>query len=477
MYCNKKSRTNIIATVGPACNNKDVLRKMIYEGVDVFRLNFSHETQESHQRVIEMIKELNEELDTTVAILADLQGPKLRIGEVENNGVELENGSTLRFVSEKCVGNAERVYMSYEPLPQDVMPGEFILVDDGKIKLEVLETNRKDEVVTKVISGGKLSSRKGVNLPNTKISLPSLTEKDINDANFVLDFDIDWIALSFVRSVTDIVGLKDIIKKKKKNTKVIAKIEKPEALDGIDNIIDLTDGVMVARGDLGVEVPFDKVPVIQKQLVAKCIEKSKPVIIATQMMESMITNFRPTRAEATDVANAVVDGADTLMLSGETSVGKYPVGVIKAMQQVVLATEGKGFELCHDNKPDPSLPTYLPNAISYNSCKMANLTGAKGIVVFTYSGNTAYEIASHRPNSKIFAFTPNSHVMSQLSLAWGVESFYLRPEVSINDAIAHAIAELKSKGMVIENDVLVFVGSIPMKKRGRTNMMKISLVD
>ena len=477
MYRNKKSHTKIIATVGPACENKETLRKMILEGVDVFRLNFSHGKHEAHKEVIDRIKEVNEELGTHTAILADLQGPKLRIGEVEDNGVPLVDGKEFRFVSENCIGNSEKAYMSYELLPQDVMPGELILVDDGKIKLEVISTNRKDEVVTKVVNGGTLRSRKGVNLPNTKVSLPSLTEKDIIDANFVLDLDVDWIALSFVRSVTDIIDLKELIKSKKKTTKVVAKIEKPEALEEIDNIIDMTDAIMVARGDLGVEVPFDKVPVLQKELVHKCVTHSTPVIIATQMMESMISNFRPSRAEATDVANAVVDGADTLMLSGETSVGDFPVEVIQAMQQVIVATESSNYQLKHAHKPDLSIPSYLPDAISYNACEMANITNAKGIVVFTYTGNTAYKIASNRPNARIFAFTPTQRAMTQLSLVWGIQSFYLQPEVSINDAIEHAVNELKCQRLVMENDVLVFVGSIPMRERGKTNMMKISVVE
>ena len=477
MYRYKKSQTKIIATIGPACDNKETLRKMILEGVDVFRLNFSHGEHETHKAVIDRIKEVNEELGTNTAILADLQGPKLRIGEVENNGVWLEDGKEFIFTSEKCVGTAEKAYMSYELLPQDVMPGEIVLVDDGKIKLEVVSTNRKDKVVTKVVNGGTLMSKKGVNLPNTKVSLPSLTKKDIKDANYVLEQDIDWIALSFVRSVTDIIDLKELIKAKKKSTKVVAKIEKPEALEEIDNIIDMTDAIMVARGDLGVEVPFDKVPVLQKDLVHKCIARATPVIIATQMMESMITNFRPTRAEATDVANAVVDGADTLMLSGETSVGKFPVEVIKSMQEVIIATENSGYKMKHINTPDPSIPSYLPEAVAYNACEMANLTKAKGIVVFTYVGDTAYMVASHRPKSKIFAFTPTKRSMSQLSLVWGIQSFYLRPEVSINDAIEHAVKELKDNRLVISGDVLVFVGSIPMRDRGKTNMMKISVVE
>lgn len=475
MYRYKKSHTKIIATIGPACSNKEVLKKMFLEGVNVCRLNFSHGSHEDHEQVIHTINEINKEIGSTVAILADLQGPKLRIGEMEK-GVELIDGSTFKFVNEECVGTTEKAYMSYEPLAGDVMPGEVILVDDGKIKLEVVETNRVDTVITKVVSGGILTSRKGVNLPNTKVSLPSLTEKDITDANFVLDFDIDWIALSFVRNATDILILKDIIKKKKKTTKIISKIEKPEALLDIENIIDMSDGVMIARGDLGVETPFDQVPMLQKELVHKSVMAGKPVIIATQMMESMITNFRPTRAEATDVANAVTDGADTVMLSGETSVGKYPIEVIRSMQQVIDATEGNPYVLKHDNKPDPRIPSYLPDAVSYNAVQMANLTGAKGIVVFSYTGKTVYEIASHRPNSSVFAFSPTQLAITQLSLVRGVRSFYLEPEVSVNDAISHSVIALKSQGYVKENDVLVFVGSIPMRERGKTNMMKISMV-
>jgi pyruvate kinase len=477
MYKIKHSQTKIIATIGPACSDKETLRKMIYEGLDVCRLNFSHSKYSEHEQVIKTIKELNSELGTHIAILADLQGPKLRIGEVENNAVELLNGSILKLVSQECIGNAERVYMSYKPLPLDVMPGETILVDDGKIKLEVVETNRRDEVTTRVISGGILSSKKGVNLPNTNISLPSLTEKDIADANFVLDFDIDWLALSFVRNASDIMELRNIINGKKKHTKIIAKIEKPEALKDIDNIIDMTDGVMVARGDLGVETPFDQVPVVQKQIVSKCIAKAKPVIIATQMMESMITNFRPSRAEATDVANAVIEGADALMLSGETSVGKYPVEVIKCMQEVIFATEGSEFAISHHNQPDPQLPTYLPDAVCYNACQMANLTGAKGIVVLTYGGGSAYKIASHRPMANIYAFTPFDNVMTQLSLLHGTRAFFLQQETMINDAIAHSVEILKSKGIVKPGDVLVFVGGIPMRFRGPINNMKIARVE
>lgn len=476
MYSYKDSLTKIIATIGPACSNKETLRKMIMKGLDVCRLNFSHGSHEDHEKVIDIIRELNDELGANIAILVDLQGPKLRIGEVENNELVLKEGDIIRFVTEKCVGTAERIYMSYTQFPLDVIPGEIVLVDDGKIKLEVVETNRKDSVSLNVINGGVLSSKKGVNLPNTKTSLPSLTEKDIADVNFALKQDIHLIALSFVRNVRDIVALKEIIKRSEKDVKVIAKIEKPEAIEAFDDILDYTDGVMVARGDLGVETPFDKVPVLQKQLVHKCIMKAKPVIIATQMMESMITNFMPTRAEATDVSNAVLDGADAVMLSGETSVGRYPVEVIVNMQKVINATEASGFYLNHDYTPDKSSPTYVSDSICFNACKMAELTEAVGIVVFSFSGGTVLKISSHRPDAKIFAFTVDDHVMKQLSLVRGVNSFQVSKNVNINDAIDQATEILRKRGLVNEGDKLVYVGGIPMQKREPVNMVKISVV-
>jgi pyruvate kinase len=476
MFQNTISKSKIIATIGPACNAKETLKKMIFEGIDVCRLNFSHGSHEDHKKVIGLIRELNEELGTKVAILADLQGPKLRVGAVQDNGVELVKGSQLKIVTHDCLGTATCVYLSYKPLPLDVMPGETILIDDGKIKLEVIETNREDTVTTRIVNGGMLSSKKGVNLPNTKISLPSLTDKDIEDVNFALSFDVDWIALSFVRSGRDILQLKKIIEDRGKHTRIVAKIEKPEALEDIDAIIDAADAIMVARGDLGVEIPFDRVPMVQKQIVSKCIMKGKAVIIATQMMESMMTNFRPTRAEATDVANAVVEGADALMLSGETSVGQYPVEAIISMQQVISATEGKGFELPHENQPNPKDEFYLFHAVCYNVCKMAELTNAKGIVVFSYNGGTVFEIAKNRPKACIYAFSPNSKVLNQLSLLWGVNSFYLDTDAAINDAIAHTSEILKDEGYVMPGDVLVYAAGLPMHERGPIDTMKIEIV-
>lgn len=485
---NIQSKTKIIATIGTASSSKEILKKMFVAGVDVCRLNFSHGTHEDHLKVIKNIRELNAELQTNVAILVDLQGPKLRIGEVENNCIELKEGDEIMIVSEKCIGTNKKLYLSYQDIAKDIEAGEAVLIDDGKIKLQVIETNKKDTVKTKVIYGGPLSSNKGFNLPDTKISLPSLTEKDIDDAYFALDNNADFIGLSFIRSVTDIVELKQLIKKKKKHTLVIAKIEKPEALQEIDNIIDMADGVMVARGDLGVEVSFDRVPLIQKDIVQKCINRSKPVIIATQMMESMITNFRPTRAEATDVANAVIDGADALMLSAETSVGKYPIETIISMQKIIDWTENYGYKFHREHPPKEFSPTFLADSICYNAHVMAQQTKAKAIITFTFSGYTAYRISSYRPKANIFAFTSNNDLLPKMSLLWGVEAFLIpSPPTSsgrisgdnyenIDDAINYTIEFLKQKGYIKHEDIVIHIGSTPLHQRGKANMLKLSYV-
>ena len=471
-----RSHTKVVATLGPASATPEILGKLFEEGIDVCRLNFSHGSQEDHLKTIRLIREINKENGTHVAILADLQGPKLRIGEVENNAVSLEAGKTFRFVSKPCVGNSEKAYMSYPGLAADVKVGEQILLDDGKLQLEVLKTDGSNEVLTSVISGGILSSKKGVNLPDTKVSLPSLTDKDISDAGFALEHEVDWIALSFVRSVTDILELREIIKRSKKPAaRIIAKIEKPEALGEIDQIIDMSDGIMVARGDLGVEVPFDQVPLIQKDLVRKCITRSKPVIVATQMMESMITNFRPTRAEANDVGNAVLDGADALMLSGETSVGKYPVEVVRSMQRIIDWTEN-AYDYYRKHPPREFSRTFLSDSICQSACRMAEQTHAKAIITFTSSGYTAFQIASHRPKADIFAFTHNERIIRKLSLVWGVRAYHARTFDNIDEYIEHSIDRLKELGLIHEEDVVIHVGSTPILERGRTKLLKLSYV-
>lgn len=471
----ERSQTKIIATIGPATSSKEVLRQLFYEGIDVCRLNFSHGKHEDHLKVIKNIKELNEEINCNVAMLADLQGPKLRIGEVES-GVVLEDGKEIEFTNQKVKGNASRVYMSYTEFPKDVNIGDSILIDDGKLKLEATYTNREDTVRARVVHGGPLSSKKGVNLPSTKISLPSLTEKDIEDARFALDHDVDWIALSFVRTVMDIVELKEIIKKKKKHAKVIAKIEKPEALEFIDEIIDMTDGVMVARGDLGVEVPFDRVPLIQKEIVHKCIENAKPVIIATQMMESMIENFRPTRAEANDVANAVLDGADAVMLSGETSVGKYPIEVIRSMQQIIDWTERNGYEFYHGNQEIEMSHSFISDTLCSNASELSKNAGARAIVTFTFTGYTAFRLASHRPDAGIYALTANKHLLRQMSLIWGVRAFYHDEFEDINKCIEKSNETLKKEKLLKDDDLVIHVAGLPLKKKGRANMMKLTYI-
>jgi len=472
----ERSHTKIVATLGPASSSKKVLEGLFEEGIDVCRLNFSHGSHADHLELINLIKEINDENGTNVAMLADLQGPKLRVGEMENNGVRLEDGQIFQLVNEPCMGTAEQAYLSYPLLAKDVNIGEQILVDDGKICLEVTGTDGKDTVTTRIVNGGILSSKKGVNLPDTRISLPSLTEKDITDAKFALDHGIDWIALSFVRSVTDILEIKEVVKHSKRpHARVIAKIEKPEALREIDQIIDMSDGIMVARGDLGVEVPFDQVPLIQKDLVGKCIRRSKPVIIATQMMESMITNFRPTRAEANDVGNAVLDGADALMLSGETSVGKYPVEVVHSMQKIIDATE-RGYNYFRKNPPRDFSRTFLADSICYAACSMAEQTNAKAIITYTYTGYTALRIASHRPSASIFAFTDNSRVIRKLSLVWGIRSYYAEAFSSIDAYIEGSIRQLKELGLVTDDDVVIHAGSTPTNERGRTNIVKLSYV-
>ncbi len=470
------SRTKIIATLGPASSDKEILRQLFIEGIDACRLNFSHGTAQTHIDNIMKIRELNDEMNANVAILADLQGPKLRIGEVENNGVMLTEGEKFRLVTKECTGSSNKVYMNYELLPKDIKPGEIILIDDGKIKLLVISTNSVDEIETVVIHGGLLTSKKGVNLPGTKVSLPSLSKKDIEDAKLALEYDVDWIALSFVRSANDLLELKELIRQSNKNTRIIAKIEKPEALEEIIDIIEIADGIMVARGDLGVEVDFNRIPLIQKDILQRCIEHSKPVIVATQMMESMITNFRPTRAEANDVANAVLDGADTLMLSGETSVGKYPVDVIRSMQKIIDWTEDYGYHYYINRPPNEYSRTFLSDSICYNACMMAKQTNAEAIVIFTNSGYTAFQISSFRPKAHIFAFTMNQDLLPILSLVWGVRAFLSEGDENIDDYIEHSINFLKDRNLIKEGDVVVHAGSIPILERGRTNMLKLSYI-
>jgi pyruvate kinase len=450
---------------------------MFLAGLNVCRLNFSHGSYEDHSGVIKTIRELNEETGLNVAILADLQGPKIRTNEMENNGVDLVNGSEVLIVTEKVLGTASKFSINYALLPEDVQPGERILLDDGKLALEVLKTDGKKEITARVIHGGILSSKKGVNFPNTKISMPSLTEKDLEDLQFALDQNVDWIGLSFVRSARDIIELKHIISNRKCKAKVIAKIEKPEAIEDIDAIIQESDGLMVARGDLGVEIPYQNVPIIQKMLIKKCIVHAKPIIVATQMMESMINSISPTRAEVNDVANAVLDGADAVMLSGETSVGKFPIEVIRTMSNIVLEMEK--FEGIYNKEelPDKNRERFISDSICFNACRLSQRVEADAIITMSFSGYTAYKIASQRPKAPIYVFTSNKQILTQLNLIWGVKAFYYDKQISTDHTIADIKFLLKTMGLLVIGDLVINIASIPLEELGSSNMLKLSYVD
>jgi len=471
------SRTKIVATLGPASAKPDVLYSMFNAGLDVCRLNFSHGSQADHQAVLDTIRDLNKKYDYNVGILADLQGPKIRIGLVKEGGINLINGKTTVITTNECIGNEERIYITYQNFPQDVQAGEIILLDDGKLQMKVISTNLKDEVVCEIVHGGILTSRKGVNLPNTKVSIPSLTPEDRENLEFVLENDVEWIGLSFVRKAEDIIELKKIIAERGKTARVIAKIEKPEAIANIDEIIAVTDGIMVARGDLGVECPMEEVPLLQKMIVAKCRAASKPVIVATQMLESMITTPRPTRAEVNDVANSVLDGADAVMLSGETSVGEFPLIVIETMQKIIQNIEQNNYPFNPDKFLKPKSPSFLSDAICDSACFLAKQTNAVGIVSMTLSGYTAFEISSHRPEALTFIFTSNRALLNAVSLLWGVRGFYYDKWESTDNTIIEVNEFLKSKKLVKQGDIVINTAAIPMEAKGKTNMLKITVID
>jgi len=470
------NRTKIVATLGPACSSKDSLLAIIKAGVNICRINFSHGSHEVHLKSIQLIREINEQYKMNIGILADLQGPKIRIGMVKDNAIHIVPGQRIWFTTHEVLGDENQLYLTYENFPKDVHPGELILLDDGKLQMKIVETNRVDKVLAEVVHGGVLSSKKGVNLPNTKISTSSLTEKDIEDLHFALDHNVEWIGLSFVRSAEDIIELKRIIHERGSHARTIAKIEKPEAIDCIDEIIDATDGVMVARGDLGVEMPMEVVPLLQKSIVKKCVQKSKPVIIATQMMESMITTARPTRAEVNDVANSVLDGADAVMLSAETSVGEYPVIVVETMAKIIRNIEEKEYPYNHlEFSPNPS--RLLSDAICHSATFLAKETHAKAIVSMTQTGYTAFEISSYRPEARTYIFTSNKSLLNLLSLVWGVKGFFYDKMESTDESINDVNAILKEEHMVQEGDVVINTSSMPILKKGKTNMIKVSIIE
>ncbi len=472
-------RTKIVATVGPACETYDQLKALVIAGVNVFRLNFSHGSHEDKKKIIDNIRGINKELGLSVAILGDLQGPKLRVGEIENNRLEVKVGDVLTLTNEKCVGTMEKIYVSYPNLAGDVVVGNTIMIDDGKIEVKVKSVEANNDVKVTVSLGGIISSKKGLNLPDTKISLPALTEKDLIDAEFIIKEELDWVALSFVKRVADIEMLREILNKHNSKSKIIAKIEMPEAIVNLRDIIVASDGIMVARGDLGVELPVEKIPLIQKEIIKKCLHRAKPVIVATQMMESMIDRVKPNRSEITDVANAVIEGADAVMLSGETATGQFPVLVIETMRKIISEVEqyGYNYNRSEDLKPQPHSPSFISDALCYNACKLAEDSDAQGLVGMTQSGYTAFMLSSFRPKAPLFIFTKEKSLVNQLSLSWGVKAFYYDKEESLDKIITDQIQILKENNFVKKDDIVVNTGSTPVQLHLPTNMIKINKVD
>jgi pyruvate kinase len=470
-------KTKIVATLGPASSDRDTIKQMMIAGVNVFRINFSHADFDTAKERIELIRDLNKELGYSVGILADLQGPKLRVGKMKDD-VVVEKGDRIVFTTKKIEeGTASHVYMNYQSFPKDVKGGERILLDDGKLIFEVESTDGQSEVVASVVQGGPLKSNKGVNLPNTEVSLPALTEKDVKDAVFAIEQEVDWIALSFVRHKEDLLDLKKLIKKHSSyEIPIISKIEKPQALDNIDEIINHSNGLMVARGDLGVEVPAEQVPLIQKNLVLKAKAARIPVIIATQMMESMIDGLTPSRAEVNDVANSVMDGSDAVMLSGETSVGKYPVDVIQTMRKIVIRVESSPLIRKYDQAPQNKNDRFITKSTCYHAALMATEIEAKAICTLTNSGYTAYQISAWRPDSSILVFTSNKRILSQLNLLWGVKCHYYERFVSTDETVLDVNHIAKEKGYVKAGDTLVNLLAMPVANKGMVNTLRVSVI-
>ena len=472
-------RTKIVATVGPSCDTYEKLLELVKAGVNVFRLNFSHGVHEDKGRIIEFIRQINKTEPYNISVLADLQGPKLRVGEIENGSMTIHEGDILTFTNVKVVGTKERIYVSYPDLHADVQIGEKILIDNGKLEVVVTDILSNGDVKVVVTLGGVLLPKKGVNLPDTNISLPALTEKDLTDLDYILSQKVDWIALSFVRRPEDIIDLKNRVRESGSKAKVIAKIEMPEALKNLRDIIIESDGIMIARGDLGVELPIEEVPLIQKDIIKKCLHRAKPVIVATQMMESMIDRTKPNRSEITDVANAVLEGADAVMLSAETATGKYPRLVVETMTKIILEIEEKAYDYNRDEmlRPQPKSPSFLSDAICYNACKLAEDVNASAIIGMTQSGYTGFMLSSYRPKSILYVFTKERTLVNQLSLSWGVRAFYYDEEESLDDIFSDQIDILKERNFLKNGDVVVSTGSTPVHLHIPTNVLKIATVE
>ena len=472
-------RTKIVATVGPACDTYDKLLDLVKAGVNVFRLNFSHGSHEDKAKIIQHIRNINIKEPFNIAILGDLQGPKLRVGEIEGGQIEIVPGEILTFTNEKVIGNKQRIYVSYPNLHQDVVVGNTIMINDGKLEVVVKKVLKNNDVQVEVTMGGILSSKKGINLPDTKISLPALTDKDLIDLDFIIEQKLDWVALSFVRKVEDLTVLRKKLDKKKSKTKIISKIEKPEALENLRDIIIESDAVMIARGDLGVELPVEKIPLLQKQIIRMCLHRAKPVIVATQMMESMIEFNKPNRSEITDVANAVLEGADAVMLSAETAAGAHPTLVVQTMCKIIIEVEKNGYNYNREDElaPQPHSPSFLSDAVCYNACKLAKDVNADALIGMTESGYTAFTLSTYRPKSPLYIFTKEKSLVNQLSLSWGVRAFYYDEEESLDDIIFDQIDILKERRFLKKGNIVVNTGSTPVALHLPTNVLKITIVE
>ncbi len=471
-------RTKIVATVGPACSKYEQLLQLVKNGVNVFRLNFSHVDYVENKRIIADIRKINSTEPYNIAILGDLQGPKLRVGELVDGGFEITNGDKLIFTTQKIVGTKERMYVSYPMLCTDVKVGEKIMLDDGKLEVVVTKLVSNTDIEVEVLLGGTLLQKKGVNLPDSILSMPAITEKDYKDIDFIVEHQLDWIALSFVRRPDDIIQLKKILKDKGSKMKVIAKIEMPEAIKNLRDIIVESDAIMIARGDLGVELPIEDVPLIQKDIIRKCLHRAKPVIVATQMLESMMDRTKPNRSEVTDIANAVSEGADAVMLSGETAMGKYPALAVEMMSKIIRKVESHSYDFNKDDilVPQPHSPSFLSDALCYNAAKIADDVKADALIGMTQSGYTAFMLSSYRPKSHLYIFTKEKTLVNQLSLSWGVRAFYYTEEESLDNIIVDQIDILKERGFLKTGDVVVNTGSTPIQDHLPTNVLKITTV-
>ncbi len=473
----KFKKTKIIATLGPASSSKEMIKKLIKSGVDVLRVNFSHATHDEVERIVEDVNDLRKELGSNVTLLGDLQGPKIRIGELEND-IELKKNQSLSICSNLSESNGvDKIFISYPSFAKDVKPGENILVDDGKLIFKVISTNKKDTVDIKVVQEGVLKPRKGVNLPNTKISQPALTEKDIDDAKFAVNKSFDWIALSFVRSKKDVLQLRELIESQcDYHIPIISKIEKPQAIEKIDSIIKVSNGIMVARGDLGIEIPAEEVPLNQKKIVAKCKKRGIPVVIATQMMESMIDSLTPSRAEVNDVANSVMDGADAIMLSGETSMGKYPCEVVKKIGDIIHGVEDSPLIKIPVDLPEIKSDRLITKSICKNAATIANEIGASAICTLTNSGYTGWQISSWRPSALVIVFTSNKKILTQMNLLWGVKGVYYNNFESTDKTVEEVNSLALENKYIKKGDFVINLAAMPIYEKGQVNTLRITKI-